>query len=296
MEVTVCTLTRNRTGHLVNQVRGLLNGVRPPKAHVVAVMGGEDPRPHLPSTPWPTKFVDVEGGGELPLARARNEAARHAPTGVLVMLDVDCIPSSSLVATYAQALDEFDGIVMGEVRYLPAGGAEPPWDDEVLHRRSDPHPVRPAPPPRGQLALTDAYALFWSLSFAVRRTTMLERIGGFDEGYGGYGAEDTDFAFRARQEEVPIAWVGGARAYHQHHETYDPPLQHLTSIADNARRFHEVWGRWPMEGWLSRFQEMGLISWDPDGDELVVRRHPTDHERQRAHRSTAVPAEDDSRA
>lgn len=300
MDVTVCTLTRDRTRHLVNQVRGLLASDRRPAAHVVAVMEGEDPRPALPASPWETIVVDVEGGGELPLARARNVAARAAPTDGVILLDVDCIPSATLVASYADALDHFDGILMGGLRYLPpdweARVGPSPWSDEALHAVGERHPTRPEPPPPGELAGTDAYELFWSLSFAVRRDTLRDRIGGFDEAYGGYGGEDTDLALRARAAGVPLAWVGDAWAFHQHHDTYDPPLQHLASILPNARRFRDVWGRWPMEGWLRRFAEAGLVRWDPDGDTLELVRRPSEEELAAAHRATAVPDGDASRS
>lgn len=306
MDVTVCTLTRDRTGHLLHQVRGLLASARRPAAHVVAVMGGEDPRPALPPTPWETVVVDVEDAGDLPLARARNVAVDAAGTDGVILLDVDCIPSSTLVGTYADALDRFDGILMGGVRYLPpgwedaaAGAAEDPgrrWDDAALHAVGERHPSRPEPPAPGQLAPTDAYERFWSLSFAVRRATLVDRIGGFDEGYGGYGGEDTDLAFRARGAGVPLAWVGGAWAYHQHHDTFDPPVQHVASIVGNARRFHDVWGRWPMEGWLSRFAAAGLVRWEPEVGRLELVREPSEEERATAHRPTAVPVEDAERA
>lgn len=292
MDVTVCTLTRDRTAHLANQVVGLLGSTRRPAAHVVAVMGGDDPRPGIPRTPWETRFVDVDAGGDLPLACARNRAVAAADTEGVILLDVDCIPSRTLVASYADALARFDGIVMGGVRYLP-----PAWSDAVdgqpdaatLHELGERHPSRPEPPAPGELRPTSRYELFWSLSFGVRRSTMVDRIGGFDERYGGYGGEDTDLALRARAADVPLAWLGGAWAFHQHHDSYDPPLQHVASILPNARRFRDVWGRWPMEGWLARFAELGLVRWDPDGTTLELLREPSDEELAAAHRPTAVP-------
>ncbi len=293
MEVTVCTLVRNRTTQLVNQVRGLLASTTPPVAQVVAVMGGEDPRGAVPDTPWPTRFVDVAADGDLPLARARNVAVRTATTPGVVLLDVDCIPEPSLVAAYATALDALDGILMGGVRYLGPDwerGDPPSVDPPDLRAAGQPHPSRPDPPEAvGALQRTDAYHLFWSLSFAARRATLLEVAGGFDEGYGGYGAEDTDLAFRARDRGVPLAWVGGALAHHQHHETFDPPVQHVASIVGNARRFRELWGRWPMEGWLAAFDRMGLVAWEPDGAHLELLREATEQERASAHRRTALP-------
>ena len=55
--------------------------------------------------------------------------------------------------------------------------------------------------------------------------------------------------------------VGGAEAYHQHHGGTGPPREHLESIVGNARRFHDRWGRWPMEGWLQALAEQGLVRW-----------------------------------
>lgn len=289
MQVTLCTLTRDRTRHLVNQVRGLLASATPPAAHVVAVMGGEDPRPSVPETPWPIEFVDVPGEHGLPLARARNVAVQAAATPGVVLLDVDCVPAPDLIGTYGRALDTFDGFLMGGVGYLPPGWDEVDLSEQALAGVAEDHPARPTPPGRGQLRPTDDWALFWSLSFAARRDTLLERVGGFDEGYGGYGAEDTDLALRARRAGVPLAWLGGARAFHQHHETHDPPVQHVSSIVGNARRFRQVWGTWPMEGWLSAFDRIGLVRFDPDADVLAFLREPTEEELAASHRPTALP-------
>lgn len=110
----------------------------------------------------------------------------------------------------------------------------------------------------------ERYELFWSLSFAATRETW-DRLGGFDEGYEGYGGEDTDFAFRAREAGIALVWVGGAHAYHQHHPTSNPPVQHLDDILRNGRRFAERWGEWPMQGWLSAFADLGLVDQEGDG-------------------------------
>ena len=63
-----------------------------------------------------------------------------------------------------------------------------------------------------------------------------DTIGGFDASYTGYGAEDTDFAFTAKEQGIDF-YLSQARAYHQQHTVYRPPLNHLSSIVANANRF-----------------------------------------------------------
>jgi hypothetical protein len=286
MTVAVLTLVRDRHPQLANLVRGLACSTRAPDTLVVAWMGGADPTPALGEAPCPVQVLPVLGrDGRLPLATARNATARAAAADVLVFLDVDCIPGAGLVGAYERGLAEVDGLLMGRVRYLPAGAADGPWEEAALAAAGVEHPARPAPP-GGAVAPAAAPGLFWSLSFAARRTTFLARIGGFDAGYVGYGGEDTDLAYAARSARVPLAWATSAVAYHQDHEHYDPPLQHLEDIVANARRFRRKWGAWPMVGWLRAFAVSGHVAWS--GDDLVVRRLPTRQELAAA-RTRAFP-------
>lgn len=291
MSVAVITLTRNRTPHLVNLMHGLVRGHDHPDELVVAVMGGDDPQELVPRTPFRTEWVHLDVGEDepLPLAEARNRAVARTDADELVFLDVDCIPGPQLVSGYQEGTRQLDGLIMGGVRYLPPGrprGTE--WDWDQLVAASQQHPSRPEPPDDG-LRTGDDHELFWSLTFAVRHRTF-DALGGFDDSFRGYGGEDTDLAFTARRHGVPVAWAAGAWCLHQHHATYDPPLDHATEIVVNACRFREKWRTWPMEGWLERFQKLGLVSWDPEGDELRLLREPTEQELDDAHRATAVPS------
>lgn len=290
MSAAVITLTRNRTSHLVNLVRGLVRSSTRPDRLVVAVMGGEDPRPAIPDAPFAVRWVTLDVGSDdpLPLAEARNRAAERADADALIFLDVDCIPAPSLVESYRGGLRELDGLLMGGVRYLPPGRPRGgTWDWDELWQASRQHPDRPAPPAEG-VDGTDRYELFWSLSFAVTRP-VFDQLGGFDGSFDGYGGEDTDLAFTARARGVPLGWVG-AWALHQHHDTYDPPLDHVADIVVNARRFKQKWGTWPMEGWLRQLDEMGIVRWSPSGDDLELVREATPDELDTAHRPTAVPS------
>lgn len=201
------------------------------------------------------------------LAAARNAGAAAAlaagATGV-VLLDADCVPGPALLDRYASALRAHPGALLaGPVTYLREGDLVSTGID--LSARTAPHPARPSPPD-GEVVVArpDEQVLFWSLSFATTAETW-RRIGGFDEGYVGYGGEDTDFAMRAQAAGVPLAWVGGAHAYHQHHPVSSPPWQHLDDILRNGARFAERWGWWPMGGWLEAFAAAGAIERDGDG-------------------------------
>jgi hypothetical protein len=97
-----------------------------------------------------------------------------------------------------------------------------------------------------------------------------EQLGGFCTDYTGYGGEDTDFGYHAALAGVHIRWWGGADAFHQYHDSQQPPIGHLSDIVDNAMVFHRRWGFWPMTGWLDAFHDLGLADYDADRDEWRV--------------------------
>ncbi len=135
-----------------------------------------------------------------------------------------------------------------------------------------PHAAR-ADLPAGDSA---EWHMVWTLVLAMRRS-VLRAIGGLDEGFAGYGAEDTDLAFRARDAGLGLRFHP-AEVFHQHHGVHRPPLNHLEDILVNARRFRAVHGLWPMDGWLRRFAEAGLIDWDEGGERLELVRRPSPEE------------------
>lgn len=266
--ISVVTLAAGRPEHLRNVIAGLGAGDRHPDEVIVAVM--QDAPYDLPEMPFPVRQMPVRGGG-LRLAAARNAAARAAMGEALVFLDMDCIPMRGLLADYAAGLMEFDGLLMGEVMYLPGGatasGLNPSAFAAVAVRHSD----RRGPPPSGIEVCPD-YRCFWSLNFAMRRATFLAS-GGFDERYVGYGGEDTDFGKGLGVAGVSIAWMKGGLAYHQHHPHHMPPVHHLESVVRNAQIFEAKWGYRTMGHWLHAFRLMGLVD-DAPGQPIRILRAP----------------------
>ena len=265
MRLAVITIVSGRPDHLERQHAGLARSTRLPDDYVVVAIGDPAVASWTPASSSPLPFVaELAADGALPLAAARNLGARLAfdrGADVAVFLDVDCIPHPELLARYAEASAQHpESLLTGPVGYLPEGVDYDRPDD--FDRAVDVHGFRPNPAP-GQVE-TGRHDLFWSLSFAVSRETW-HRLGGFFEGYRGYGGEDTDFGMTAAEEAIDLVWVGGAVAYHQFHQTEDPPVQHLDDILVNGALFESRWGFWPMRGWLDSFERLGLVRRDPSG-------------------------------
>lgn len=279
------TIVHGRHDHLAGQLRGLAAGTRVPDLHVVVAMDDEAVEDVVHASDvatWAVRVVHVpREHGHLPLARSRNvgvgEAIRSGCAHV-VLLDVDCVPEPALMGRYCELLSERDAaasglerptVLSGEVAYLPPlpDGSDPA--DPARWATARPHPARPSLAPGGTLPAEDL-RLFWSLSFAVT-TRDWSTIGGFDEAYLGYGGEDTDYGQRLQEAGGRLVWVGGARAYHQHHDVERPPVRHVEDIVRNANLFASRWGWWPMEGWLREFADRGLARRSPDGAWLAVR-------------------------
>jgi hypothetical protein len=273
VRTAVVTIAHGRHDHLVGQLWGLGHQVQRPDVFVAVAMDdpeiGDVVAQHAQAD-WDVAVPSAPASAAgLPLSAARNLGARtaiDAGAEVLVFLDVDCIPSSSLVQRYAAVLGprterssrtDPPVVACGEVTYLPPVPDPAKYWRQDLRRLARPHPARPTLG-RREVRVADDLRLFWSLSFALTATDWV-RLGGFSEDYVGYGAEDTDFGQRLGAAQGTMLWVGGAAAYHQHHPSPSPPLQHVVAIVANANRFRREWGWFPMEGWLDSFAELGLV-------------------------------------
>ena len=264
MKLAVITIVSGRHDHLARQHAGLARSTRLPDDYVVVAIDDPAVSSWTPGAAPHPFFGELPADGPLPLAAARNLGARLAferGADVAVFLDVDCIPHSGLLERYEQAAAQHpQSLLTGPVGYLPEGVDYARPDD--FDRVATVHGFRPNPP-AGDVE-TGRHDLFWSLSFAVSRDTW-HRLGGFFEGYRGYGGEDTDLGMTAADEAVDLVWVGGAVAYHQFHQTQDPPVQHLDDILTNGAIFESRWGFWPMRGWLDSFERLGLVRRDASG-------------------------------
>ncbi len=271
-EFSLITVAHHRNNHLKNLLKGVLESNIIPNQIIIVDFDNSVELPAL----QPVGILRVTlntPDDKISLSAARNAGAQVAHNQNLIFLDVDCIPSTHFFEKMLSGMEECNGLVMGTPRYLNTAVADN-FTEEELEEQSELHPSRPAQ--TKTLQKCDDYALFWSLCFGITKSNFI-KIGGFDENYTGYGGEDTDFAFMAKEHGLDFQ-LSEATAYHQPHDVYTPPVNHLTDIVKNSTLFKKKWGWWPMEGWLNEFEDMGLIEREKkNGKEITQVKHVDPH-------------------
>jgi GT2 family glycosyltransferase len=267
LPVSVLTLVKGRRTHFRYLLESLARMKTPPGELIVVNL---DAAPlHPPRLEFPVRVLH-HPAENLPLGAARNRAAAAAQYRLLCFLDVDCVVSARSIERATTAIARQDCMLAPEMLYLPAHAMGTDWREGALRRIGLRHPARNFPPSGEQREHNPGF--LWSVAFLMRARTFYA-LGGFDEVFTGYGAEDTDLGFRGNEAGLPLIYQGGAPIFHQHHTLYWPPLQHFPDIVRNSLLFHQRWGIWPMLDRLGAFQEMGLI--DRTETTLRVLRYPT---------------------
>jgi glycosyltransferase involved in cell wall biosynthesis len=149
-------------------------------------------------------------------ATARNAGWRRARGPLIAFTDDDCTPQPGWLAALLRALDGAD-VVQG--RTLP----DP---DQISRRNAFSHSV----------VVEAEWGFYEACNMAYRRT-MLEQLGGFDEGFrqkrrahtsGPIFGEDTDLAWRAKRAGARIVFDPDALVFHDvRRQTY---IEHLRQM------------------------------------------------------------------
>ena len=186
--------------------------------------GSEPPLERPSSTQLDVKVVRQEHCG-FGLARARNNGARAAAHDLLLFLDSDILTEAGWMMAHARWLHTVsDALTAGSVAHVAIDGISA----ETIRQRpgsldgllAD----RPADPPlaAGLMARTNdltsrADDLFRAIAcgnFGIGKDFYWS-VGGFDESFTRYGAEDTEFIYRAYTRGGLLVPVRGAFAWHQ---------------------------------------------------------------------------------
>jgi N-acetylglucosaminyl-diphospho-decaprenol L-rhamnosyltransferase len=266
---SVITINFQRDHHLNNLIRGChLSATKPDEIVIVNI--GKTPK-IIHDYGLNIKMINMKDDYEfLPIAKARNLGATNASFNNLHFLDVDCIPNIDYIEMMDYLVKKFNGLHMGSPRYLSAKVNEV-FELDSLKTKSKHHHRRPRV--YGVRKCNDA-GLFWSLCFSTTKE-VFEILGGFDETYTGYGAEDTDLSFKAREIGINF-YLNEAVAFHQIHNFYKPPIKNIDSIVQNCNYFFRKWNIWAMDKHLREFDSLGLISWNKNQTEdILIQKFPS---------------------
>ncbi len=194
---------------------------------VVADDGSPAPLQRPRKSPLDVKVVRQEDLG-FGLARARNTGVRAASHDVLLFLDADMLPEADWLAAHARwhhvvpdavtlglwARVSVDGVDAGMIRNRPGtlkelfegrevGLADVRWFEDHMSRTDD---------------LTskadDLYEMVTGGNVGIRRG-FFDLVGGFDESFTQWGAEDTEFGYRAHARGGLLVPLPDAFAWHQ---------------------------------------------------------------------------------
>lgn len=248
--------TYNNKELLLNTLEALNDqtGFADNRYEVIVVDDGSDDGTldYVKDTPRTYRFeyVYMERLDDSCRARVRNAGWRKASGRYVVFLDSDML----VVPEYLRELDrcyEADGdmLVFG-YRYMLK---EPVAPDEVRSRRIFERSYRALPYLEARYfdsqttsfntsALEHPWMFVFSCSMALPRKR-LEQLDGFDEGYVGWGMEDTDIGYRCYKLGLRIVSCLGMEALHQYHGEAFGDLRSMRKMIEwdrNSTRMYRI--------------------------------------------------------
>jgi len=145
------------------------------------------------------KYIYTKTGKPWNISRARNIGIRHAKAAYIMTTDVDCIFSIDFIQTTLRNMDK-KTIIHCRVWELPENYVGNLGDFTEMKKASI---LRD----RGGYGTCQVFPKKWAYE-----------VGGFDEKYVTWGAEDKDFFIRAKNDGLKIMWIENETAYfHQWH-------------------------------------------------------------------------------
>lgn len=217
MDASVIVPYRDRPALVLNTLRSLEQQVSEYSFEVIVVDDGSetplDPS-HLHSLSI-ARIVRTEPGGA---AKARNAGLRVAQGEVVIFLDCDQIVDENFVQSHCRPYFDHPGrrlAQIGERRRL-AQGQEPALASMPVARIEARNALFQILSFNLQ-AIECAWHLFYSHNASALRRD-LEMVGGFDEGFRGWGLEDCELGYRLHKAGVAIVYNPMVTALHQFHD------------------------------------------------------------------------------
>jgi GT2 family glycosyltransferase len=160
------------------------------------------------ATPFPLRVIRQPNRG---LAAARNAGAALATGEILLFLDPDVFADPGLVAAHLRHY-------RGTPERLAVQGRTIPDPDALVTLFMQSTHCLPDLTVRRREDLSPFHVV--GRNFSIHRTSF-EALGGFDEGFVGYGWEDVEFALRFRRAGGRIRYDPEALGIHHHPLTLD---------------------------------------------------------------------------
>lgn len=185
------------------------------------------------------RYVRQDNAG---LAAARNTGAAAARFPVLLFLDPDMWAEPQLVRAHARHYDSGAHVAVQGTRLLhPEAKITPFMETKEL---------LPDLTPRRRVGLSPYHTIMSNFSL---RAEDLRTVGGFDEGFRGYGWEDIEMGFRLHRAGVELRWEPEAFAWHYHVESLEERLRKQREAGVNAVYF---WRKHHKDARLGLFLEI----------------------------------------
>lgn len=177
------------------------------------------------------KYLYIERSAESSRAKARNHGWKAAEGEIIIFIDGDILVNRN----YLLELDRCYGL---DRDILVIGNRIMLWEElpfDSVHNRAAPEDVFFSPDSRLQLesryykyyrfSYNINYQLYpwldvFSCNMAVPKS-WLERTGGFDEGFKGWGLEDVEVGYAMWKEGIRIVLSSKLEVYHQNHPGSD---------------------------------------------------------------------------
>ena len=167
-------------------------------------------------------------GGYTGRASARNAGIAAARAPLVLFTDADIIASPDLLARHLAR--HADGVPKAVV------GCEVQVDsyEQYVEKRNHPEARKPLhPPSRAHIS----WLYFLTGNASVRKVD-LERVGGFDEAFTGYGHEDLELGYRLERAGIPIHYAADAVNYHWHPVPFDQQQGRMELAGRSTVRFY----------------------------------------------------------
>lgn len=189
----------------------------------------------------------IDAPAHTTVSEKRNLALRASRAETVIFLDADTLVCPDFVAEHVAMQRAGHEVVIGYIygkkgirreEQLYTGEWELDaflaWFEHVAGRIPDEREAYYAPVRDDLMQLPWPWAVFWSGNISVSRTA-LQRAGGFDRRFVGWGIEDIEVGYRLVKSGYPLALSRAAWAVHVPHEVDEE--KRMREQAANARAF-----------------------------------------------------------